>query len=147
MSEWNDAAADWVDRHEAILDLITVWSLVIGLSIGAVVFAVLWLVMRQQHDGTDFGKALRTQWGAMSISKVALATLYGITLYIYYQGQNPLNTWTYLLIRLVLTVSILAAALAGVRALIQLRRETRTVAAPEGGAAMIQDDAGEDGLP
>ena len=119
-----DACGDWLARHEEKADLWTVWVLVIGFVVLALVKIVTWHIIAKQHDRTDVGRSLKRQKLAEFVMHTCLAMLYGASLVIYYsEGGVVLGVWQLMVIRLLLIGGMTVAAYAGLRFVRALQHE------------------------
>lgn len=118
-----DAIERWITAHDLTLDLVTVWCLAIGFGVLALVKIVSVAALRGSHDQTDVGRSLKVQKAAEAVACVAMATLYGLTLYGYYDGYQ-FGVWERFGVRLIVAGGVLIASVFGVRFVLALRRET-----------------------
>jgi hypothetical protein len=125
-NSWLGHAESWVNRHDLTLDLVTVWSLVIGFAILSVVEFATWVTMVGQQDITTIGARLRHKKLGYSLICFAMCMLYSLSLYAYYQ-QHQFQPMTVFGLRLLIIVGIVTAAFFGSRFLIAFRREVLTL--------------------
>lgn len=121
ITHWWDALGDWLTAHEQDADLWSVWLIVIGCTVLALVKLATWITIRNQRDRTDAGRALKRQKAAETAMFTAFATLYGLSLIAYYTGAIPVNIWGRTTIRGVVVGGTIIAALAGIRLVRALR--------------------------
>jgi hypothetical protein len=122
-NSWLGHAESWVNRHDLTVDLVTVWSLVIGFAILSIVELATWFTMIGQQDVTTIGVRLRHKKLGYSLICFAMSMLYGLTLYSYY-NQHQFQPMTVFGLRLLLVVGIITASFFGSRFLISFRKET-----------------------
>jgi hypothetical protein len=117
-------AEDWITLHDLTIDLVTVWTLVFGFAILAIVDFATWVSMIGQYDETQLGRRLRPKKLGNAIICSGMASLYGMTLYSYYQ-EYQFTIWTIFALRILLIVGIITASFFGARFFLAFRRETR----------------------
>lgn len=109
---WGDFR-DLIISHDEALDVITVWMVCVSMAIVGMINVVTWFLICNTHDRTSLGPALRRKKLAEGIAELSVALLFGMSLWGYYQHHqfDPISRTG---VRVFLTVSAIAAALAGV---------------------------------
>lgn len=127
--EWVDAAANWLKAHDQSLDLWTIWLVCGGVVVWTSVKLGSRLALRGTDDETGVGVELKRQKVAEVLMGTALATLYGLTLWAYYDDML-FDFWPRVGLRVFLVIGVWAAAVFGVRFIAALVREHRRDATP-----------------
>jgi hypothetical protein len=110
----------WVTAHDLTIDLVTIWALTLGFATLSAVNAISWIVLRNQHDLTPVGKALKGKKASEAVMCLAMASLYGLTLAAFYFGTE-FGIWDRLTIRAFVIAGIGGAAVYGIRFVKSLR--------------------------
>ena len=115
----------WLQQHDTNIDIITLWALAIGFGLFGLVKLVSWWTLRQQHDQTMVGVSLKWQKLGEMILGFGLATLYAMTLSLYYQQGTSFGFWERLILRIGLFFALTLVSFHGVQFVIYLRKEAR----------------------
>ena len=118
-----DATA-WMQAHDRTIELTAVWVLVVAFGVYALVKLISWWTLRQSVDQTDVGRTLKPQKLSEALMGAGMASLYGISLWAYYE-HHEFGVWSKFVIRSAVVAGVVIASVAGVRFVLALRRETR----------------------
>jgi hypothetical protein len=121
--DW-DRFGDWLAAHEVQADVGTVWILVFGFSLLALVKFLTWWTITRQRDRTSVGWWLKRQKMAETIMFACLVILYSASLTLYYgHGDVLLTFWARMALRVILALGIIVAVYSGLRFVQALRSQ------------------------
>ena len=117
-----DTLANWLQRHDLTIDLITIWTVVVSAVIIAAGLAVAWWTLRGTHDQTTVGRSLKWQKITLAFAFIVNAAYWGVVLVAYYTGYM-VGLWEKVALRLLFSGGMLVGAVVVFWFVRTLRRE------------------------
>jgi hypothetical protein len=101
--------AHWLYANDELIDLITIWAVVLSAFVIGLGLLVAWLVLRDTRDQTRVGVTLKWQKLALSLAFLVNGCYWGIVLLAYYTGFI-VDFWDKMVLRLFFAGTMMAGA-------------------------------------